>query len=79
MIQKLIDRMASMTSQLKTFAYNKPETLCGRLGPGRAELSGDDAVAWRYGRTSRASSTYLLMLARASADRTRGGEQELWI
>ncbi|MFH4602146.1 sensor histidine kinase [Vibrio diabolicus] len=27
LIQKLIDRMASMTSQLKTFAYNKPETL----------------------------------------------------
>ncbi|MCS0308215.1 sensor histidine kinase [Vibrio diabolicus] len=27
LIQKLIDRMASMTTQLKTFAYNKPETL----------------------------------------------------
>ncbi|PFG58521.1 PAS domain S-box-containing protein [Vibrio sp. ES.051] len=29
LVQKLIDRMASMTSQLKTFAYNKPETLHG--------------------------------------------------
>ncbi|MDF5399287.1 ATP-binding protein, partial [Vibrio parahaemolyticus] len=27
LVQKLIDRMASMTSQLKTFAYNKPESL----------------------------------------------------
>ncbi|WP_029862169.1 sensor histidine kinase, partial [Vibrio parahaemolyticus] len=27
LVQKLIDRMASMTSQLKTFAYNKPEKL----------------------------------------------------
>ncbi len=27
LVQKLIDRMASMTSQLKTFAYNKPERL----------------------------------------------------
>jgi C4-dicarboxylate-specific signal transduction histidine kinase len=27
LVQKLIDRMASMGSQLKTFAYNKPERL----------------------------------------------------
>ena len=27
LVQKLIDRMASMTSQLKTFAYNKPQRL----------------------------------------------------